>query len=108
MIINIKIWPLYSVDALTDRILNTWNFCQLKHPLKNLNLDKSLLILFGQNIKNAREEKGISQEELATLIDSSRSFVSSIELGKTNPSLLTVLKLCKVLDIQNLNFLLGK
>jgi ribosome-binding protein aMBF1 (putative translation factor) len=40
--------------------------------LKNLNLDKSLLILFGQNIKKAREDKGISQEELATLIDSSR------------------------------------
>lgn len=76
--------------------------------MKNLNLDKSLLILFGQNIKKAREDKGISQEELATLIDSSRSFVSSIELGKTNPSLLTVLKLCKVLDIQDLNFLLGK
>jgi DNA-binding XRE family transcriptional regulator len=37
-----------------------------------------------------------------------RSFVSSIELGKTNPSLLTVLKLCKVIDIQDLNFLLGK
>lgn len=68
----------------------------------------SVLKLFGEHIKLHREKLGISQEELAALISSSRSFVSSVELGKTNPSLITIIKLCEVLSIQDMNFIFDK
>lgn len=51
------------------------------------------------NIKFARMKKGISQEELAELIDVSRTAISFIETAKQNPTILKVIDIAKVLDI---------
>ena len=50
-------------------------------------------------IKFARMKKGISQEELAELIDVSRTAISFIETAKQNPTILKVIDIAKVLDV---------
>lgn len=51
------------------------------------------------NIKFARMKKGISQEELPELIDVSRTAISFIETAKQNPTILKVIDIAKVLDV---------
>lgn len=50
------------------------------------------------NLKDARAEKGISQEELARLVGVSRQTISSIETGQFNPTAKLALVLCVALD----------
>lgn len=53
----------------------------------------------GSIIKQFRKEKGISQKKLAQLAEISNSYLSDIEVGRTNPSLKTLLKIAKVLEV---------
>ena len=53
----------------------------------------------GLNIKFARMKKGISQEELAELVDTSRITISFIETAQQNPTILKIIDIAKVLDI---------
>lgn len=54
---------------------------------------------FGNNLKRLRIEKGISQGDIARKLDVSRSFISNIENGKTNPTLTTIAKLAKAISV---------
>jgi transcriptional regulator with XRE-family HTH domain len=60
-------------------------------------MDETLKI-FGENIKKRREEKGISQEELANIAEFDRTYISLIERGKRNLSLLNICRFAKALD----------
>tara|TARA_B100000508_G_C11463280_1_gene280256 strand:+ start:1878 stop:2084 length:207 start_codon:yes stop_codon:yes gene_type:complete len=53
----------------------------------------------GKNLKRIRTEKGISQGDIVRTLGVSRSFISNIENGKTNPTLATIAKLAKALDV---------
>jgi transcriptional regulator with XRE-family HTH domain len=53
---------------------------------------------FGKRVKEIRQAKGITQEELALKAQLHRTYVSSIELGKRNVSLLNIEKLARALD----------
>ena len=53
----------------------------------------------GENLKRIRMEKGITQGDIVRKLGISRSFVSNIENGKTNPTLSTISKLAKALGI---------
>lgn len=53
---------------------------------------------FGKRVKEIRQSKGITQEELALKSQLHRTYISSIELGKRNISLLNIEKLAKALD----------
>jgi len=55
---------------------------------------------FGENLKNIRLKKGISQEELAYMSGLHRTYISSIELGKRNVSLVNIHKLSMALNCQ--------
>lgn len=63
-------------------------------------VEKDLLIAFGKKVSEARNKKGISQEELAFEAGFDRTYISLIERGKRNPSLKTILRLCEVLKVQ--------
>jgi transcriptional regulator with XRE-family HTH domain len=54
----------------------------------------------GKNLKRIRTEKGISQGDIVRKLGMPKSFVSSIENGKTNPTLATIAKLAKALGVQ--------
>ena len=49
-------------------------------------------------IKELRQEKGISQEKLAMILDVSRQTVISIERGKYNPSLPLAIEIARYFD----------
>ena len=53
----------------------------------------------GSNLKRIRTEKGISQGDIGRELKVSRGFISTIENGKTNPTLSTIIKLAKALGV---------
>ena len=58
--------------------------------------------MIGIRIKDIRNRRGFTQEELAEKIDINPKYLSSIERGKENPTLNTLIKLSESLDV-NLN-----
>ena len=50
------------------------------------------------SLKEARVERGLSQQELATMVGVSRNTISSIETGQFNPTAKLALILCIALD----------
>lgn len=55
-------------------------------------------LVLKNNLKNARSEKGISQQQLADMVGVSRNTISSIETGQFNPTAKLALILCVALD----------
>ena len=53
----------------------------------------------GFNIRRIREERDLSQEELATLADLHRAYVGQIERGEKNIGLKNLEKIAKALNI---------
>ena len=60
---------------------------------------KSESAKLGKNLKRIRTEKGITQGDIVRSLGFSRSFVSNIENGKTNPTLSTITNLAKALGV---------
>ena len=56
------------------------------------------------NIKERREQLGISQKELAEKAEISQSFLCDIEQGRSKPSIDTAVKLADALDISDIKF----
>ena len=56
------------------------------------------------NIKERREQLGISQKELAEKADISQSFLCDIEQGRSRPSIDTAVKLADALGISDIKF----
>lgn len=54
---------------------------------------------FGQNFKRIRKRMNMTQEELATKMEISQSYLSDIENGRKNPSIKTVKKLADGLGV---------
>ncbi|PSB28670.1 helix-turn-helix domain-containing protein [Chlorogloea sp. CCALA 695] len=54
---------------------------------------------FGKAIRRRRRELDLSQEKLAERAELHRTYISSIERGKLNPSLENIDKLAKALEI---------
>ena len=51
------------------------------------------------NLKALRQEKSISQDELASILGVSRQTINSIETGKFDPSLKLVMKMTKHFNV---------
>lgn len=60
---------------------------------------KSESMKLGRNLKRIRTEKGLTQGDIVRALGFSRSFVSNIENGKTNPTLDTITKLAKAIGV---------
>ena len=59
----------------------------------------SLPVIFGTNVREARLSKNMSQEVLAFKCGLDRTYISGIERGIRNPSLLNVEKIAKALKL---------
>ena len=55
---------------------------------------------FSDNLRRARENKGLKQHELATLIGVDNKRISTWELGTASPSLNLVSNICWALDVE--------
>lgn len=53
----------------------------------------------GARLRVSRLKKNIKQEEVANLLDTTQSFISSMETGYKKPSLNTLIKLCRIYEI---------
>ncbi len=74
--------------------------------MKEINPDTDFIFQeIEKNIKKLREEKGLTQEELAFLIDSARNYVGCIERGEKHPSIKTLYKISKALNTKLNNIL---
>ena len=60
---------------------------------------------FGEVIRELRKAKQISQEKLADASNLDRSFISLLECGHKQPSLVTIFQLAKAFNISASNIL---
>lgn len=54
----------------------------------------------GENLKELRIDRNLSQSILANMISVDKSYISNIENGKTNPTTLTLEKIASALKIE--------
>ena len=71
----------------------------------NLSLKLEVIILriqnaFGNVLKGIRNKKNLTQEELAHKYDLDRTYISLLERGLRQPSLITLFQLGKALDLK--------
>lgn len=64
--------------------------------------------MVGENIRRVRNDKKISINKLSKLSGVALGFLSDIENGKTNPSIPTLTKIAKVLDVPVSEFFRGE
>jgi transcriptional regulator with XRE-family HTH domain len=64
--------------------------------MKNIQLQK----IIGERIREIRESKGISQQDLAAACNFEKSNMSRIEAGKTNFTISTLYKISMALDVK--------
>jgi len=62
-------------------------------------MDRSILKAFGNRVKAIRLEQGISQEQLGLLSDLDRTYISGIERGLRNVSLVNIARIAVALDV---------
>lgn len=56
-------------------------------------------VLFGKNLRDFRKTLGLSQEELALESGLDRTYISEVERGKRNISLINICKLAETLGV---------
>ena len=64
------------------------------------------LVIIGKNISKLRKEKHLTQEDLCGIANIDRSYLSEIENGHKQFSVITLLKLAKALQCSTDNILL--
>jgi transcriptional regulator with XRE-family HTH domain len=62
-------------------------------------LDHSIQIIVGKQIQKLRESRGLSQQDLAAKCNFEKSNMSRLETGRVNPTLSTLEKIAKALDV---------
>ncbi len=63
-------------------------------------MEYSINTLFGNNIAKLRREQSISQAELAFRCGVHRTYIGALERGEKSPTLNTIEKLAKGLNVQ--------
>ncbi len=63
-------------------------------------MNTKILKNFGETVRKKRRQAGLSQEELAEKLSIHRTYMSFIERGIRNPSLLMVFKISRALKIK--------
>ena len=62
-------------------------------------MSRQELVRLGQIIRNKREQKNLTQIELASKAGVDRNYIGMLERGERNPSFLSLQKVAKGLDI---------
>ena len=66
-------------------------------PMKN---GDWLRIAFGELVQELRENRGLSQAQLALECELDQSYISLLEQGQRQPSLISLFALCDALEIE--------
>ncbi len=60
---------------------------------------KNKVLQFGKKLREVRLKKNLSQGDIARILGVHRSYISGLERGRRNPSLLTIQKVAKALGV---------
>lgn len=69
-------------------------------------MSTSLTATFARNLRRFREQRNLLQRDLAEKFHCPQSYVSDLECGKTSPTLTTIYRLAKILDVPPYKFLM--
>lgn len=69
---------------------------------------KELYLPIGERIKEKREECGYTQEKLASLIDVSTQYLSTLERGQVGTKISTMIHICDVLQVSCDYIMMGR
>ena len=58
--------------------------------------------LVGRNVQRIRKKKGLTQEQLAEISGFSQQYISGLEQGRRNPTLVTLYELASALGVSHL------
>jgi transcriptional regulator with XRE-family HTH domain len=58
------------------------------------------LIAFGRQLRHLRQQRNLSQEDLAEKCELHRTYIGGIERGERNVALLNILKIAKALNVR--------
>jgi transcriptional regulator with XRE-family HTH domain len=61
--------------------------------------------LVGRNVKRARMETGLTQEQFAEKSGFSQQYISGLEAGLRNPTIVTVYEIARALGVSHLDLL---
>jgi transcriptional regulator with XRE-family HTH domain len=67
-------------------------------PISSPHAKNQALVAFGAAVREARKERGISQEELALKSEIDRSYLGAIERGEQNSGLIHIARIARALD----------
>jgi transcriptional regulator with XRE-family HTH domain len=59
--------------------------------------------LVGRNVKRIRQRKGLTQEQLADISGFSQQYISSLEQGRRNPTVITLYELAIALAVSHMD-----
>ena len=58
--------------------------------------------LVGRNVKRIRQEKGLTQERLAELSGFNQQYISGLEQGRRNPTVVSLYELATALGVSHM------
>ena len=58
--------------------------------------------LVGRNVKRVRQDKGLTQEELAERSGFSQQYISGLEQGRRNPTIVSIYELATALGVSHM------
>ena len=58
--------------------------------------------LVGRNVKRVRQKKGLTQEQFAEVSGFSQQYISSLERGRRNPTVVTLYELATALGVSHI------
>ncbi|SFM06008.1 transcriptional regulator, XRE family [Bradyrhizobium sp. NFR13] len=61
--------------------------------------------LVAQNVKRIRLERGLTQEQFSEISGFSQQYLSGLETGRRNPTVVTLYELAKALGVNHLDLL---
>jgi transcriptional regulator with XRE-family HTH domain len=64
--------------------------------------------LVGENVLQVRIKKGLTQEQLADLSGFSQQYISGLEQGKRNPTIVTLYELAQALRVSHIDLIRPK
>jgi len=70
----------------------------VESPMSNES-EQYILLRFGQQVRSLRQNKAMSQEELASRAGVHRTYIGMIERGEKNVTIITMIKLATALEV---------
>jgi transcriptional regulator with XRE-family HTH domain len=59
--------------------------------------------LVGRNVKRIRQQKGLTQEQLAEISGFSQQYISGLEQGRRNPTIVSIFELATALGVSHMD-----